>query len=140
MRRFLVAVSFLISACAGKQAPAPATPPPAPAAQAAQAEQAAPLTAEPGSDVERIFRVENLDRGPSFGPKTAKVTCPAAPPVLDLIEDYSTASVSGLHYDAAANQYNYVWKSDKAWAGTCRQLSVKLIDGTTHVANFKFLK
>jgi hypothetical protein len=31
-------------------------------------------------------------------------------------------------------------KSDKAWAGTCRKLSVTLMDGTVHTANFKFLK
>ena len=30
----------------------------------------------------------------------------------------------------------YVWKTDKAWAGTCRQLDVKLNDGTTHSAKF----
>jgi protein-disulfide isomerase len=67
-----------MSACA-KPAPAPTTPP-APA-QAAQVETTAPLTAEPGSDVERIFRVANLDHGPSFGPKAAKVT-------LDVCSDF----------------------------------------------------
>jgi hypothetical protein len=33
-----------------------------------------------------------------------------------------------------------VWKTDKAWAGTNRQLVVKLADGTSHVANFKLTK
>ena len=28
------------------------------------------------------------------------------------------------HLDAATDQYNYVWKTDKAWAGTCRQLDL----------------
>jgi hypothetical protein len=31
-----------------------------------------------------------------------------------------------------------VWKTDKGWAGTCRQLIIRLSDGTTHLANFKF--
>ncbi|HET8768324.1 MAG TPA: PxKF domain-containing protein [Pedococcus sp.] len=47
---------------------------------------------------------------------------------------------SSLQYDAATGTYTYVWKSDKAWAGSCRQLVVKLDDGTLHRANFKFTK
>jgi extracellular elastinolytic metalloproteinase len=31
-----------------------------------------------------------------------------------------------------------VWKTQKAWAGTCRQLIIRLDDGTDHIANFKF--
>jgi hypothetical protein len=54
------------------------------------------------------------------------------------IEETVTAGASSLSYDAAADQYSYVWKTDKAWEGTCRQLIVKLTDGTTHVANFQF--
>jgi predicted extracellular nuclease len=44
---------------------------------------------------------------------------------------------AGLSYDAATQQYVYVWKTDKAWAGTCRRLVVQLIDGTTHDALFR---
>jgi hypothetical protein len=72
-------------------------------------------------------------------PTSQKINCDSSDPI-DLIEETVTAGGSSLSYDASINQYNYVWKSDKAWAGSCRQLSVKLIDGTTHVANFKFLK
>ncbi|HET7181588.1 MAG TPA: PxKF domain-containing protein [Candidatus Limnocylindrales bacterium] len=35
-------------------------------------------------------------------------------------------------------RYTYQWKTDKAWAGTCRQFIVQLIDGTYHRANFSF--
>ena len=38
----------------------------------------------------------------------------------------------------ADGQYVYVWKTDKAWSGTCRQLVVKLSDNTEHRANFRF--
>jgi hypothetical protein len=31
-----------------------------------------------------------------------------------------------------------VWKTDKAWANTCRTLVVKLNDGASYKANFKF--
>jgi HYR domain len=59
----------------------------------------------------------------------------------DPIELTVTAGSSSLQYDATANQYIYVWKTDKNWGGTCRQLKVKLADGTVaHAANFKFTK
>jgi outer membrane protein assembly factor BamB len=48
------------------------------------------------------------------------------------------AGSSGLSYDAAMDQYVYAWKTDKAWIGTCRQLIVRLNDGSDHRANFKF--
>jgi arabinogalactan endo-1,4-beta-galactosidase len=34
--------------------------------------------------------------------------------------------------------YTYLWKTTKAWAGTCRELRVDLVDGSTHAADFKF--
>ncbi len=29
-------------------------------------------------------------------------------------------------------------KTEKTWAGTCRSVTMKLTDGTEHIANFKF--
>jgi len=58
----------------------------------------------------------------------------------DAIEQTVTAATSGLNYDPIANQYIYVWKTDKALAGTCQTLQLKLIDGTMHYANFTFKK
>jgi hypothetical protein len=55
----------------------------------------------------------------------------------DPLELTLTAGNSSLSYDATADQYVYVWKTDKSWAGQCRQLRVKLADGTVHAANFK---
>jgi hypothetical protein len=71
-------------------------------------------------------------------PKSQTGTCAGSP--TDVLEETMTAGQSSLNYDATADQYVYVWKTDKAWAGTCRQLHVKLADGTSHAANFKFLK
>ncbi len=62
---------------------------------------------------------------------------PSGAPVDD-IEQTVTAGSSSLQYDAASDTYTYVWKTDKAWTTTCRQLSVTLNDGTVHTANFKF--
>jgi predicted metallo-beta-lactamase superfamily hydrolase len=58
----------------------------------------------------------------------------------DDVEATVTAGGSSLTYDALANQYIYVWKTDKLWAGTCRTLTVKLADGSIHQANFTFTK
>jgi hypothetical protein len=66
-------------------------------------------------------------------PKVVVITCDTNTPT-DVIESTVTPGQSTLTYDATAGQYIYVWKTDKAWAGTCRQLQVKLVDGTTHVA------
>jgi predicted extracellular nuclease len=49
-----------------------------------------------------------------------------------------TAGASGLNYDPVANQYNYIWNTDTSWAGTCRQVAIKLVDGTAHLALFRF--
>ena len=45
---------------------------------------------------------------------------------------------SSLHYDATTDQYIYVWKTDKTWAGTCRRFILTLTDGTVHEAYFQF--
>ncbi len=52
----------------------------------------------------------------------------------------TAAGASGLRYDATSGQYIYTWKTDKAWAGTCRAFILKLADRTTHEAAFKFSK
>jgi hypothetical protein len=57
----------------------------------------------------------------------------------DDVEEYTTAT-SGLKYDVTADQYIYNWKTDTKWAGTCRQLIVKLADGSTHKASFNFTR
>jgi hypothetical protein len=46
--------------------------------------------------------------------------------------------LASIRIRAATNTYTYVWKTDKSWAGTCRQLTVRVNDGTDHLANFKF--
>jgi hypothetical protein len=58
----------------------------------------------------------------------------------DALEETLTAGQSSLNYDATADQYVYVWKTDKAWAGTARLLTVMLADGTTHLARFSFTR
>jgi hypothetical protein len=51
-----------------------------------------------------------------------------------------TGAASSLSYNARTDTYTFDWKTDKSWAGTCRQLSVKLVDGTERTLNFQFAK
>jgi len=55
----------------------------------------------------------------------------------DSVTETSTAGQSTLSYDEAQDQYIYVWKTEKGWAGSCRMLTLKLNDGTTHTATFR---
>jgi predicted extracellular nuclease len=75
---------------------------------------------------------------PGF-PRSQQIVCGSDAPV-DGIEETVTAGSGSLSYDAASDTYTYVWKTDRAWASTCRQLAVKLDDGTTHRANFKLTR
>jgi hypothetical protein len=70
-------------------------------------------------------------------PASVTIACTSGPPTTT-IEETVAAGGSGLSYNAATDQYHYVWKTDGAWSGTCRQLIVKLIDGSTYTANFQF--
>ncbi len=69
-------------------------------------------------------------------PASGAVPC-SATVAVDEIESTVTAGGSSLTYDPTTDQYTYVWKTDNAWAGQCRQLVVRLDDGSSHVANFK---
>jgi hypothetical protein len=71
-------------------------------------------------------------------PTSGSYTCSGSAPT-DAIETTVTAGGSSLAYDAASDQYTYVWKTDKAWTG-CRTLFVKLADGSTRTANFNFAR
>jgi hypothetical protein len=51
----------------------------------------------------------------------------------------TTAVKPGLTFSSGSGgRYVYVWKTSSAWRGTCRQLVVKLSDGTYHRANISF--
>jgi hypothetical protein len=67
-------------------------------------------------------------------PASQRITCDANA-LVDSVELTLASSSSALSYDTG--QYTYVWKTDKAWAGTCRELVLRLIDGTDHRARFQ---
>jgi hypothetical protein len=81
------------------------------------------------------------DRGlnifPAGYPTSVQIGCSDGAP-LDAIEATVSAGASGLSDDTAMDTYTYVWKTDKAWKGTCRKLDVRLSDGTHHDVLFQF--
>jgi len=70
-------------------------------------------------------------------PTSSLVACDATEPG-SVIDETITAGGSSLSYDAAADRYTYVWKTNKAWKGTCRILALRLTDGSNHFAKFRF--
>jgi uncharacterized repeat protein (TIGR01451 family) len=68
-------------------------------------------------------------------PYSVSFNCGTNDPGVDITETLNAGS-SSLSY--TTDQYNYVWKTDSSWAGTCRQLVLTLNDGSVHTANFKF--
>ncbi|MBC8032326.1 MAG: PxKF domain-containing protein [Pyrinomonadaceae bacterium] len=68
-------------------------------------------------------------------PASQQVACNSSAPLSDL-EGTDTPGGSTLTY--SPDQYHYNWKTEGSWAGTCRQLVVKLNDGSSYTAMFKF--
>jgi predicted extracellular nuclease len=95
-----------------------------------KAGQAVPVRFQLGGD-------RGLDILAPSSPTSVRIACASGEPV-DPIEETVTAGASGLQYDPATETYTYVWKSEKAWKGTCRRFTLKLDDGTQRSADFQF--
>jgi hypothetical protein len=50
----------------------------------------------------------------------------------------ASAATGSLAYSTSTSRYTFGWTTSTSWANTCRQVTVTLIDGTTHTAFFKF--
>jgi WD40 repeat protein len=92
--------------------------------------KAIPVTFSLGAD-------KGLQIFSSGSPTSQSVNCGTQAPT-DALEKTVNARSSNLSYNASTGRYTYLWKTDKAWVGSCRQLSVKLNDLTEHTALFKF--
>lgn len=66
-------------------------------------------------------------------PQSAPVSC-SSPGALTSGTATSPTSVSS---GRSGDDYNYLWQTDKSWTG-CRELIVKLVDGSYHRALFSF--
>jgi Carboxypeptidase regulatory-like domain len=71
-------------------------------------------------------------------PFVSQIACPGT--TVDTIEQTVSVGTSHLVYDPAANQYVYLFKTLKSWAGTCRQLTMVFTDGTTRTVDFQLVK
>jgi len=66
-------------------------------------------------------------------PSVQQVDCSTGAPIGG-----ATPAAGTLAYPSASGRYTFSWPTAAAWAGTCRQLVVTLIDGTSHPAGFRF--
>jgi hypothetical protein len=97
------------------------------------------LPAKAGSAVELHFSLggyHGLDVLADGYPVSGSRACDAD----EVVVSHATRSHgrSQLSYDRRTDVYTYVWKTEKAWSGTCRRFTLRLVDGTTGVADFSF--
>jgi hypothetical protein len=57
----------------------------------------------------------------------------------DQIEE-TTTSPAGLSYDPSTNQYTYIWRTQKGWAGRCGTFQLGLKDGSEWHALVRFVR
>ena len=74
----------------------------------------------------------------THSPSSQGYACTGGPE--DAIEQTVTAGSSSLSYNPTTDQYTYVWKTDRAWATSCRQFQLSLKDGGVQVALFRFTR
>jgi hypothetical protein len=103
---------------------------PDPSLNGVRAGQAVPLKFSLGGD-------QGLNVIAEGYPASQPLACASLDPSGELLPTHS-AGQSALSYDAKSGQYTYVWKTDKAWTGTCRVLALQLVDGTEHLLAFHF--
>jgi CSLREA domain-containing protein len=96
----------------------------------------------PGAGVPVQFRLggfRGLDIFAAGSPSSVGIACPLSAGSGDVLLT-DTPGNSGLSYDATTDTYTYVWKTQKAWAGTCRRLVVSFGDGSVRTADFAFTR
>jgi hypothetical protein len=103
-----------------------------PVRNSAKAGAAVPVRFSLGGD-------EGLDIFAVGYPRVQLIQCDTGASI-QVVEETVTAGASGLTYDATTGRYAYIWKTERAWVPSCRQLQLRLNDGETYVANFTFAK
>lgn len=103
-----------------------------PAASVVKAGRAVPLKFDLGGD-------KGLEILAVGSPTSVAVDCVSGVPAGSA-EPANSSGQSRLQYDRKTGQYTYVWKTNKAWAGSCRLVTVVLVDATEHQALFHFTR
>jgi hypothetical protein len=94
--------------------------------------QPAVVTVKAGDDLPVKFTLNGY-----WGPDVF-ATPPAWKPGCPSASQDSSRAVGTLSYKPSVDRYFYVWKTDPAWAGSCRELIVAFGDGTVRRANVRF--
>jgi len=96
-----------------------------------------PLVAEPasttfraGTSVPAKFSLLG-DRGPDVLARAAWRPC-------GVTTNDSTTAFGSFGYNAGPDRYTFMWSTDKAWTGSCKELLLTLRDGTMHAAYVSF--
>ena len=98
----------------------------------ARAGQAVPVKFSLGGDLGLLILASGY-------PKSVTIACPGGNDPVNVVPETTTAGGSGgLTYDAATALYTYLWRTDRAWSGSCREFVLRLADGTEHTARFQF--
>lgn len=93
-------------------------------------------TAQAGRTLTIKFRLGDyygLDILQAGYPQSVQIDCLTSEPIGD---PQPASSETGLVW--SEDKYQYDWKTNKAWKGTCRQLILALQDNTMHTANIRF--
>ena len=92
-----------------------------------------------GKAVQLIFSLHGNQGLNIFAPGSPIVTTVACPAGADKdkVEQTVNASASSLTYNAQLDLYVYTWATSPTWAGSCREINLKLTDGKNHKALFR---
>jgi extracellular elastinolytic metalloproteinase len=74
----------------------------------------------------------------SNSPASQAIDCATGLPLQFAITTPTDSANDKLTYNAALQQYQYLWETLPEWAGTCRQVIITLDDGTQLRARFEF--
>lgn len=68
-------------------------------------------------------------------PLMRPVNCTTLAPLGSLA---STTAVAPLAYVTSTASYSYFWRTDRTWAGSCRELVLRFVDGSQQRAVYRF--
>jgi hypothetical protein len=74
------------------------------------------------------------DKGLGFSFSSRRINCTTKTPL-----GTATAASGDLTYNPTTGRYTFAWKTDRSWAGTCRQLLLEVNEGGSEpVAYYRF--
>jgi hypothetical protein len=83
------------------------------------------------------------DRGPGIFapgfPASQQVECDRSSD-SSAVDETMVPDSSGLSYDVGSDTYTYLWQTEGNWTNTCRDLTLRFVDGSTQQVRFRFHK